>query len=514
MVGETTNILSLAVNSQLLALNRTSRQIGAAQLRLATGNRVNSVTDNPQNFFESFSLSSRASNLSRALDDIGQGILKIQASESARNTLSNLVNLANTTAQGAKETLLADQQNLGDLIQADAPVVFYRLDETSGTTATNLGSGGAALNGTYQGGVSLDQGVLHFGEDNTSVRFDGTNDRIAIPNSPLINTAPVPERTVELVFQADDLTGRQVLYEEGGGTNAIALYLDNDRIYYAARDSGDFGPFDISTEVEAGVVYHAAFVLDAAGGTFTGYLNGEVVGVGAVTQPLSAHSGAVAIGRNAGGTFFHDGANAGNGEYFQGRIADFALYNAVLSQSDLQARVDATQLSQAAVFQQEVADIFTEIDSIVDDAGIQGVNLLVGNDFRTPLNEDGSSSLLTEGRDLSFSGLGLNDPLFNDFAGLENTLIELDDAVSAIDNFGQSLASDLNILQTRQSFTESTINNLEAGSEDLIRADQDEEAANLLALEARQDIQFATLALSAPSSSIADLLTRNPFGTF
>ena len=42
-------------------------------------------------------------------------------------------------------------------VQALNPVLYYPLQETSGTTATNVGTSGSANNGTYEGGVTLAQ---------------------------------------------------------------------------------------------------------------------------------------------------------------------------------------------------------------------------------------------------------------------------------------------------------------------------------------------------------------------
>ncbi len=44
---------------------------------------------------------------------------------------------------------VAAASNYSAAVLADNPVAYYRLDETSGTTATNLGTAGAAANGTY-----------------------------------------------------------------------------------------------------------------------------------------------------------------------------------------------------------------------------------------------------------------------------------------------------------------------------------------------------------------------------
>jgi flagellin-like hook-associated protein FlgL len=505
------NILTSSQNAQLFSIGQTQQQIDAVQSRLASGLRVTSALDNPQNFFTSRSLSQEASNLSRVLDGIGQSIRTIQETENGLSGLRNIVQQAGDLLNEARETINNNRGDVGELILADDPVIYYRFDETNGTVANNLGSGGTALNGIYQSGVTQNSGELHLGINNSSARFDGVDDRVAIPNNALVNTstAGYAERSVELTFEANALGGRQVLFEEGGTGNAAAIYLDGDQIYFVARDAGDFGPFDISAEVEEGEVYQAAFVLDANEGTFTGYLNGEVVGEGSVNRPLSRHGGAVAIGRNAGGTFFHDGANGGNGEYFNGRISDFALHNSVLSQETLQERFDATQLDTSRNYEQQVTEVLDQLNPLVEDVSFRGVNLLAGDNLSTYFNNDSGSSLLTEGYDFSSLGLGIGEANFQTFNQLDQFSSNLNGAIDSLERFGSGLSADLNIIESREDYTNETINTFETGSVDLIIADQDEEAANLLALQTRQNIQIETLSLSAQGSNIGDLLSAS-----
>ncbi len=504
------NILTSSQNTQLFSIQQTSRALDVAQARVASGNRVNSALDNPQSFFTSFSLKSDAAQLNRVLDNIGQAVQTINSAENSANTLSNLIDTARNAAQNSRDNLQNDAQDLGAKILSDAPVIYYRLDETSGTTATNLGSGGTALDGTFSGGVSLDQGSLTFSLGNNSVSFDGANDFVGIPNSPLVNTSVINERTVELTFKADNLEGRQVLFEEGGGTNAISLYLDDESLYFVARDAGDFGPFNISVEVEAGKTYQASFVLSNSDSSFKGYLNGEEVGAGFINQGISGHSGAVSLGRNSGGTFFHDGANSGNGEYFQGQISDFALYNTALTQDDLRERFDITQLGTAEGYKQDVQDILAQVDSLIEDSGYRGTNLLNGDNFKIELNASGTSNLLSQGVDLTSSGLGFTNFDFTDFDGIDSAISEIDDANDTIERFSSGLSNDLGLIQNKQDFLAKTANTYEAGADDLTRADLDEEGANILALQAQQAIQIETLSLSAKGSNIADFLSRNP----
>lgn len=507
MVGNAGSILSPALKERLVAIQRSARAVDEVQLRLATGIKVNSALDNPQNFFAAQALEFRSEDLSRLLDGIGQSVRTIQEAEAGIEALTGLIDQSDAFAIQAKETILAQREDYSEIILEDDPVFYYRLNETSGNTAVNLGTAGSVLDATYNGGVVLDTGPLHLAENVTSARFDGVNDRVDIPSNDLINTdaAGYPERTIELTFEADDVNaGRQVLYEEGGTGNAIAIYVDGGRVYVTARDAGDFGPFNISAEIESGETYHVALTLDAPNALFTGYLDGDVIGTGVVTRPLSRHGAAVAIGRNRGGTFFHDGANGGSGEYFRGRIADVALYNDVLSAEDIQRRSNATLLVQARVFEQELQLILDQIDPLVEDANYRGINLLSDENLITSFNEERSSTLLTEGSDFSSSGLGFTELDFRTLAGFDDVLDQLDFALDEVRSFGRSLATDLSIIQIRETFTRETINTLQSGRDDLLVSDQNEDGANFLALQTRQQIQFSTL--TARTASIVDFL--------
>jgi hypothetical protein len=514
----TFNVLGAVQQMQLFAMQRTAQSIALSQSRLATGQRLNSALENPDSYFTAVSLGAEAGKLNSLLDGLSRNIKILKAGDAGQKALDNLLTKALSTAENARKTLLENRKDIGEVILADAPVIYYRLNETSGTAAINEGSGGGALNGTYNGGVQQNAGGLSFNLSYYSARFDGVSDRIDIPNSNQINTSAVSARTVELTFQAENLGGKQVLFEEGGGTNAIAMYLDGERIYYAARDAGDFGPFDISAPVKEGRTYHASFVFDASALTFTGYLDGKVVGVGIPNGTLAAHSGAVAIGRNSGGTYFHDGANSGNGEYFAGRISDFALYNSALSQNDLRKRVDNLQLQRAENFGGQVRSILSGIDKVVDDAYLLGTNFLKGDSLQTRLNIDGSSSLTTKGKNFRESAFDFQTYDYSGFAGIQQSITDIGDAQNDVRAFGRRLSSDLAIVQDRKSFTEEGITHYENGQDDLLAVDAEAEKANIKSLQLKQELQVTNLSLSLQGSNIGDFLAIDPlflsFGSF
>lgn len=246
-------------------------------------------------------------------------------------------------ADESRVALPAAGNPLSGLILDDNPVAYWQLNESSGTTASNQGTGGAAIDGTYTNGPTLSQASLYAG-GGPSVAFDGVNDHVHIPDSSLINTSTHAERTVELVFNANDVTTRQVLYEEGATVNGLTIYIDDDRLHITGEDDGNWVDASISAAISPFETYHVAFVFDQPNDSFTGYLNGVDIGSVTVDDTIfPSHSGDVGIGGANEGVQFHDGEASGDGFYFDGRISDVALYNTALTQSDFQDRATALQ---------------------------------------------------------------------------------------------------------------------------------------------------------------------------
>ena len=65
--------------------------------------------------------------------------------------------------------------------------------------------------------------------------------------------------------------------------------------------------------------------------------------------------------------------------------------------------------------------------------------------------------------------------------------------------YAATLGSNATVLQTRLNFTEDLVNTLEGGAGKLTLADLNEESANLLALQTRQQLGINSLSLAAQS---------------
>jgi len=66
-----------------------------------------------------------------------------------------------------------------DAVLADMPVRYYRLGDSSGTTAVD--SSGNSQDGTYTGGVTLGASGAIQGDADTAATFDGTDDYVSLP---------------------------------------------------------------------------------------------------------------------------------------------------------------------------------------------------------------------------------------------------------------------------------------------------------------------------------------------
>ena len=159
----------------------------------------------------------------------------------------------------------------------------------------------------------------------------------------------------------------------------------------------------------------------------------------------------------------------------------------------------ASSAGQLAELEGQYNNIRTQIDQLVSDSGFRGTNLLDGDNLTTNFNEDRTSSLTTRGVIFTSDGLGLGKADFSRSETIDSSLTQVRGALNSVRSFGGSLANDLAVIQTRQSFTQSSINTLSAAADKLTIADQNSEGAKLLALQTRQQLGVTALALASQS---------------
>lgn len=146
-------------------------------------------------------------------------------------------------------------------------------------------------------------------------------------------------------------------------------------------------------------------------------------------------------------------------------------------------------------------EILNQIDQIASDATYKGVNLLKDDDLKVIFNEDRSSYLDVKGDNATSAGLGLST--VDDWSTttlIDQTITDIEAAISDLRNMASTFGNNYSIVQTRQDFTENLINVLEEGSDNLILADMNEESANMLALQTRQQLGINSLSLASQAA--------------
>ena len=159
----------------------------------------------------------------------------------------------------------------------------------------------------------------------------------AIPPNPRINNGTQTVRTVELLFNPDVFGGKQVLYEEGGGTHGLSIYLDETDLYVNyTRNGSSLASQSVSIVGLAGQVHQAVFVMDGPGQTFQGFHNGLPMGAALATgvADIPSHTGGVRVG-GTDNIRYHDNTTTTSGVNFDGVIDEVSLYNAVLTATDI-----------------------------------------------------------------------------------------------------------------------------------------------------------------------------------
>ena len=264
------------------------------------------------------------------------------------DTISGSTGTDNINA-GAGDDIISVEVNTG-VVPASALSVtanmVSRLD--AGNTGSISGHPGVVANIADQSGsgnnANSSSGNVLSGSDTingiNALTFNGGS-FLQINNSGNINTSNQTQRSVYMAFETGaDVNTRQVLYEQGGGTNGFSMYIESGRLYVGAW-AGNGGTFDLftSTPIAANSTNVAGFVFDSSGaGNFRGYLNGTNFGTLANASQMPSHTGAIGIGgMNNASRFQGAGSQSGSGFAFSGKIGEFLNYDTASSPADATA---------------------------------------------------------------------------------------------------------------------------------------------------------------------------------
>jgi flagellin-like hook-associated protein FlgL len=159
-----------------------------------------------------------------------------------------------------------------------------------------------------------------------------------------------------------------------------------------------------------------------------------------------------------------------------------------------------------------------QLDKLSDDSSFNGINLLRGDKLKITFNESGTSSIDIQAKDkngnirgINASNLGVDSLVAEDLDTddkIDAFLSKLSSALTELRSQASSFGSNLSSVENRQSFTKNMINTLETGAANLTLADTNEEAANLLALQTRQQLSSSALSMASQQDQAVLQLLR------
>ena len=342
------------------------------------------------------------------------------------------------------------------------------------TAITNLVE---AAEGTARQALQSASTIATFTGSNTTALTSSTDlsDLNAeFSGSQVISFTTGTNETTNLTITSDS-TVSDILGAINGNTSNDTTTAVSSSVSNGTVSVGSAGGADIAASLTA----DGKIKLEATGGadtidiTITNDANGDTSGA------FLTAVGALGF-TNTGGT---------NTEGGTGAAASYSI-DAVAAGSE---NTDRTSLAT------QFDELRTQIDQLALDASFNGVNLLDGDSLTVIFNEDSTSFLALSGVTFSSTGLAIttSDNSFQTDYDIRQALGELDAAINTLRAQASTFGSNLSVVEARQDFTKELVNVLETGAANLTLADTNEEGANLLALQTRQQLSSTALSLAS-----------------
>lgn len=221
-------------------------------------------------------------------------------------------------------------------VLADGPLVYYRFEETAGTAVANLGSLGAAKNGTYAPqGVTLARPSA-FPSLGKAAGLDGSRGFVGVPQ---LSPGTFPEFTIEFWVNRSPKPANvytSLFASEGFESGEIHFNLITAGPKWQVGVSGASGTVQGPAPLPPDKWRHVAltYQVDAAAGAATAklYVDGDLAGEG-TSSATPARFNASRIG-----AWFD---NANTSRYLDGAVDEFAVYDHALTAAAIRQHRDA-----------------------------------------------------------------------------------------------------------------------------------------------------------------------------
>lgn len=213
----------------------------------------------------------------------------------------------------------------GKAVSADGPAGWWRLGESSGTTAVDQTGADA---GTYVGAVKLGQpSLIPTDSANASVALDGKSAAVQIPAASQLNLGST--MTLEAWIKPSSLPASGSFSSILTKAESYSLQFNGPKLEFTIVQGGTRHRLQAASgAIVVGNAYYVVGTYD--GSTQRLYVNGAQVASASLTGAASATSNPLYVGS-------WDGA----GEFFAGTIDEPAVYGKVLSATQVKSHYEA-----------------------------------------------------------------------------------------------------------------------------------------------------------------------------
>jgi flagellin-like hook-associated protein FlgL len=177
------------------------------------------------------------------------------------------------------------------------------------------------------------------------------------------------------------------------------------------------------------------------------------------------------------------------------------------------ANSSTTSATELAGLTTQYNELVKQLNNSTSDSSYKGVNFLGGTTVTLTVNfnEQATTSLVMSGFNGSASGLAISggsqtgagtvtSANLTGGTNLDNIETTINAALGTLRTQSATLAANLSILSTRQQFVSSMVNTLVEGAGKLTNADTNEEGANMLMLQTRQQLGVTSLSLASQAA--------------
>jgi flagellin-like hook-associated protein FlgL len=501
--------LSKAVRSNLLSLQSTANTMAKTQERLATGLKVNSALDNPTNFFTSSALNSRASDMANLLDSMSNGIKTIEAADNGLSAITKTVEAMQSALRQARQDKSFKTQSFAvdaTTIGTSSVKTLSFEDGSVGGTAVSVdlnttGAGSAATAGNFTSTANFAATTFTDPADTISfdIAVDGGSATTVTIGQTALSTVGNNDSTLDDVAELNAVLTAQ-------GVTGVTASISSSTLVLTSSSTGANSSVAISNFAETDANSNTTTTgIGVDAGTSTAGVAavaaGAVKTVDALVQEINSNASLTDKIR----------ASNDNGKL---RIENLSTEALTVTGVGSDGEVDGTSGTSSiggnevrANLANQLPDLRDQLDKLSDDASYNGINLLRGDKLKLTFNETGTSTIDIQAKDSNGDATAIN----NDSLGIDavaaadldsDTSIDtklsgLSDALGSLRSQSSAFGSNLSIVQNRQDFTKSMINTLETGAANLTLADTNEEAANLLALQTRQQLSSTALSMAS-----------------